>query len=84
MYGYGGFSSSMEPFFSVGFLSFSMFDGILAFPGIRGGGEYGTKWWDDGRLFKKQNVFDDFAAAAEYLIKENYTSPSKLTIQGGI
>ncbi|XP_021958052.1 prolyl endopeptidase [Folsomia candida] len=84
MYGYGGFQSSMEPFFSVAFLSFvSMFDGILAFPNIRGGGEYGTKWWDDGRLFKKQNVFDDFSYAAEYLIKANYTSTPKLAIQGG-
>ncbi|TYZ66216.1 hypothetical protein PybrP1_009488, partial [[Pythium] brassicae (nom. inval.)] len=84
LYGYGGFNISLSPAFSVARLVFVQhFGGVLALPNLRGGGEYGEDWHQDGMLFKKQNVFDDFHAAAEYLINEGYTNPSKIAIHGG-
>lgn len=83
LYGYGGFNISLLPTFSVSLLFFvDAFDGVLAFPNIRGGGEYGQKWHNSGRLLKKQNGFDDFQAAAEYLVQHNYTVHKKIAIQG--
>src|SRR5438105_4175444 len=83
LYGYGGYGISMSPNFD--FTRRLWFDGggIYVVANIRGGGEFGDEWHKAGNLTKKQNVFDDFAAAAEYLIKENYTGPEKLAIQGG-
>lgn len=84
LYGYGGFNISLSPAFSVARLVFVQhFGGVLALPNLRGGGEYGEDWHQDGMLFKKQNVFDDFHAAAEYLIREGYTNASKIAIHGG-
>ena len=83
LYGYGGFTISLTPGFSVSALTWMEMGGIYAVANLRGGGEYGKGWHDEGKLTKKQNVFDDFIAAAEYLIGENYTSPAKLAIAGG-
>ncbi len=83
LYGYGGFNISLTPSFSIANAIWMEQGGIYAVPNLRGGGEYGKKWHDAGTQLKKQNVFDDFIAAAEYLIKENYTSSDYLAIRGG-
>jgi prolyl oligopeptidase len=83
LYGYGGFDVSETPSFSPANLVWMEMGGIYALANIRGGGEYGKSWHEAGMLDRKQNVFDDFIAAAEYLIKEKYTSTPKLAISGG-
>ena len=83
LYAYGGFSVSLTPSFSVSRVAWLEMGGILAIPNLRGGGEYGEDWHQAGTKLKKQNVFDDFIAAAEWLIANKYTSPKKLAIQGG-
>lgn len=83
LYGYGGFNYSMQPTFGVTRLTFmDLFNGVLAYPNLRGGGEYGERWHNAGRLLNKQNVFDDFHAAAEYLLQNQYTTKDRLIIQG--
>lgn len=81
--GYGGFSTSTTPYFSLQATLFADAGGIFATPALRGGGEFGEEWHRAGMLEKKQNVFDDFIAAAEWLIAEGYTRPERLTISGG-
>lgn len=83
MYGYGGFNSALGPSFSFDVYNWVKEGGIYVQTNLRGGGEFGADWYDQGRLANKQNVFDDFAACAEYLIKHKYTSPPRLAIKGG-
>ncbi|TYA74256.1 prolyl oligopeptidase family serine peptidase [Seonamhaeicola marinus] len=83
LYGYGGFNISLNPSFSIGMAVWMEQGGIYAVPNLRGGGEYGKKWHDAGTKLQKQNVFDDFIAAGEYLIENNYTSSDYLAIRGG-
>ncbi|MEH1928204.1 prolyl oligopeptidase family serine peptidase [Nostoc sp.] len=83
LYAYGGFNASMTPSFSVSLLVWMEMGGIYAMPNIRGGGEYGEEWHQAGMKEKKQNVFDDFIGAAEWLIANKYTKTDKLAIAGG-
>ena len=83
LYAYGGFQISLTPSFSISRMAFLEHGGIYAQPSLRGGSEYGEVWHKAGMLEKKQNVFDDFIGAAEYLIKEKYTNPNKIAISGG-
>ena len=83
LYGYGGFNISLKPSFRITNAVWMEQGGIYAVPNLRGGGEYGKAWHDAGTQLKKQNVFDDFIAAAEYLIEHNYTSSDYLAVRGG-
>ncbi|SFC97535.1 prolyl oligopeptidase family serine peptidase [Algibacter pectinivorans] len=83
LYGYGGFNISLTPAFSITNAVWLEQGGVLAVPNIRGGGEYGKTWHDAGTKLQKQNVFEDFIAAAEYLIANNYTTSKYLALRGG-
>jgi len=83
LYGYGGFNVSLTPSFSVSNLVWMEMGGVYAVPSLRGGGEYGKAWHEAGIQLKKQNVFDDFIAAGEFLVAQKYTSNDKLAIRGG-
>jgi prolyl oligopeptidase len=83
LYGYGGFNVSLTPSFSIANAVWMENGGVYAVPNLRGGGEYGKKWHDAGTKLQKQNVFDDFIAAAEYLIANKYTTSDYLAIRGG-
>jgi prolyl oligopeptidase len=83
LFGYGGFNVSVVPNFSPAVAGWLEMGGIYAVANLRGGGEYGSEWHKAGTKERKQNVFDDFIAAAEYLVREKYTAPSRLAIRGG-
>lgn len=83
LYGYGGFNISLTPAFSPATLAWMQMGGVYAQPNLRGGGEYGEDWHQSGTKLRKQNVFDDFIAAAEWLIEHQYTSSRRLAISGG-
>lgn len=83
LYGYGGFNVSLTPSFNTSNIILLENGGVFALANLRGGGEFGEEWHQAGMLENKQNVFDDFLAAADYLINQNYTSPNKLAIKGG-
>jgi prolyl oligopeptidase len=83
LYGYGGFNNSQTPGFSIGLLPWLEMNGVVAIANIRGGGEYGKAWHEGGRLKNKQNSFDDFIAAAEWLVQEKVTTSSRIGISGG-
>ncbi|XXT39161.1 prolyl oligopeptidase family serine peptidase [Sorangium sp. So ce513] len=83
LYGYGGFQISQTPSFTASMYPWLERGGVYAVANLRGGGEYGEAWHRDGMLLKKQNVFDDFIAAAEHLVREGYTRPERLVVQGG-
>jgi prolyl oligopeptidase len=83
LYGYGGFDIPLTPAFSVGRLAWMEMGGVYAVANLRGGGEYGEPWHKAGTKLKKQNVFDDFIAAAEWLVANKYTRPNRLAVQGG-
>lgn len=83
LYAYGGFNISMTPYFSISRAQWLKMGGVFCVANLRGGGEYGEDWHQGGMIHNKQNVFDDFIAAAEWLVENNYTRPEKLAIQGG-
>jgi len=83
LYAYGGFNNSLTPYFSISRLTWMEMGGVFAMANLRGGGEYGEAWHEAGKREKKQNVFDDFHAAAEWLVENKYTRSDKLAIQGG-
>ena len=83
LYGYGGFNITLNPYFSSNRVAWLEQGGVFAMANLRGGGEYGESWHEAGTRLKKQNVFDDCIAAAQYLIAEGYTAPDRLALQGG-
>jgi prolyl oligopeptidase len=83
LYGYGGFNISLTPGFKAQHIAWMESGGVFASANLRGGGEYGKEWHDAGKRANKQNVFDDFASAAKYLIREGWTSAQNLGVNGG-